>query len=273
MTIFRVQHNKNYTTVNNTICKDNRISWKAKGIWLYAFSRPDTWQFHLNDLINHSTDGKDAVTAGLKELEHAGYLKRSRIRDENGLLGKSEWTFHEIPFTDTYEPKPDYPILDKPILDNPPLVNTENIINTEEQQQAVVFSCLEDIEIPSHEKQWLSKNFPEKHVINAIKWVTHPETKINQSLIQAIKWAVKAKPDVPVDKSLLQVENKKHAMYLEGKIASEGAGYNAGPQYVEIFSTRDQSLPICINYTELGFKEQLNSALKKKNFYEVKEIE
>ena len=71
MTIYRVQHQKNYTCVNNFICKDNRISWKAKGIWLYAFSRPDDWEFHLNDLINHSTDGRDSVRVGLKELEDA----------------------------------------------------------------------------------------------------------------------------------------------------------------------------------------------------------
>lgn len=81
--ICRTIHNKNYTIVNNTICKDNRLSWKAKGIWLYAFSRPDDWTFHIEDLIKQSTDGKDAVRSGLQELQKCGYLKRERIHANN----------------------------------------------------------------------------------------------------------------------------------------------------------------------------------------------
>ena len=68
MAIYRVEHKKDYTVVKNFICKDKRLSWKAKGIWLYAFSRPDDWQFNLSDLINQSTDAKDSVTTCLKEL-------------------------------------------------------------------------------------------------------------------------------------------------------------------------------------------------------------
>lgn len=96
MTIFRVVHNKNYTTVNNTICKDSRLSWKAKGIWLYAYSRPDDWKFHINDLINQSTDGKDAIKAGLKELEKAGYLLRIKGKNKKGQYS-CEWQFFETP--------------------------------------------------------------------------------------------------------------------------------------------------------------------------------
>jgi len=127
MTIYRVQHNKNYTVINNSICSDTRISFKAKGIWLYAFSRPDDWSFCLQDLINQGTNGKDSVVAGLQELENTGYLIRTRIRDEKGRLGSAEWTFFETPqfteektSTDTFEPKTGLPN-----LVNPPLLNTE----------------------------------------------------------------------------------------------------------------------------------------------------
>lgn len=130
MTIFRTQHQKNYTVVNNAICTDNRLSWKAKGIWLYAFSRKDDWTFYLCDLIKQSTDGKDSVSAGLKELEKCGYLKRSRKRDEKGRVSDAEWVFHETPFTVDCEPKPEKPILDNPILDNPPLTSTDYLTST-----------------------------------------------------------------------------------------------------------------------------------------------
>jgi hypothetical protein len=133
MTIFRSEHLKNYTVVNNSIIKDPRLSWKAKGIWLYAFSRPNDWTFHMNDIVNQSTDGKDSVTAGLKELERYGYLLRARTRDSEGqFLQGAEWVFYEISqLTDTFEPEPENPILDNPVLDNPPLLSTDIKLSTE----------------------------------------------------------------------------------------------------------------------------------------------
>ena len=137
MTIFRTIHNKNYTTINNAIIKDSRISWKAKGIWLYAFSRPDDWTFILQDIINQSTDGKDSVTAGLKELENFGYLLRLRSRDSEGrLLPGAEWQFYEISqLTEGCEPKTENTIQAKPYLADPPLLSTDVLPSTKEQQQ------------------------------------------------------------------------------------------------------------------------------------------
>jgi hypothetical protein len=126
MTIYRTEHKKNYTVVNNYIIKDKRLSWKAKAIWLYAFSRPDDWTFHENDIINQSTDKRDSVRSGLKELEDCGYLRRSRNRKADGTFDKdSEWVFHETPLTDTSEPRTENPILENPILENHPLLSTD----------------------------------------------------------------------------------------------------------------------------------------------------
>lgn len=118
MTIFRVSHDKNYTCVNNTIITDPTLSWKAKGIWLYAYSRPDDWQFHMSDLIKHSKDGIDSIRKGLAELEEAGYLIRRYTRDSNNKFLPAEWQFFEIPQVDS-------PSLDFPFTANPMLLNTD----------------------------------------------------------------------------------------------------------------------------------------------------
>lgn len=96
MTIYRVEHNKNYTIINNYIAKDKNLSWKAKGIWMYAFSRPDDWEFHLNDLLNQSTDGRESVRTGIKELEENGYLHRVQKRDK-GQFSNADLIFYETP--------------------------------------------------------------------------------------------------------------------------------------------------------------------------------
>lgn len=141
MSIFRVEHKKNYTVVNNFICKDSRLSWKAKGIWLYAFSRPDDWQFHIDDLINQSTDGREAVRSGLKELEKHGYLAREQKR-ENGQFGKADWVFYEVPQENLTVKeiitKAENPSTVKLPTENHPLLSTDKILNTEKKERESV---------------------------------------------------------------------------------------------------------------------------------------
>lgn len=138
MTIFRVEHRNNYTVVNNFICKDNRLSWKAKGIWLYAFSRPNDWEFNLTDLINQSTDGRESVSSGLKELEQAGYLQRQQKR-EDGKFSKADWVFYETP----QELKKCLPNTENPFAVNPPSGN-QPLLSTDQQST-------EDVCYPSAE--------------------------------------------------------------------------------------------------------------------------
>lgn len=134
MTIYRVTHNKNYTVINNTIATDAKLSWKAKGIWLYAFSRPDDWTFYLKDIMNNGTDGRDSVRAGLKELEECGYLRRSRSRNEDGTFSSEcEWIFYETPLTQQSEPKTDFPTSENPNSENRPLLSTDVKLSTEQQ--------------------------------------------------------------------------------------------------------------------------------------------
>lgn len=147
------------------------------------------------------------------------------------------------------------------------------IENKEENKQqqpaaaAVVFSCLKDLEIPEAVKIRLTESNinNEQDVINAVAYATHPETKINKTLAQAITWAIKEKPQVPINKRNMEEENREYALSLEGKIRSDTANYVAGSTYAEINSA-DASVPICISYTEHGFKEQLNNALRKRKF-------
>lgn len=133
MTIFRSEHKKNYTVVNNYVTTDKRLSWKAKGIWLYAFSRPNDWEFHIEDLIKQSTDGRDSVRAGLKELMDAGYLHKVQKREYN-KFSSAEWVFYEEP-RELKEslPQTGFPSTGNQSTENHPLLSTE-IPSTEKQQ-------------------------------------------------------------------------------------------------------------------------------------------
>jgi len=90
---FKQHKRKNYTVVDNTFINDNNLSWKAKGIMLYLFSRPDDWQVYIKDLINKAADGEKALRSGLKELEKFGYLTRFVERDKKEDLLKQSIKF------------------------------------------------------------------------------------------------------------------------------------------------------------------------------------
>ena len=49
------------------------ISWKAKGIFLFALACNDDI-VRIKDIVAHSVNGCDSVRSGIKELVKAGYL-------------------------------------------------------------------------------------------------------------------------------------------------------------------------------------------------------
>jgi hypothetical protein len=73
----------NFTAIPNTILNDVNLSWKAKGIFSFLASKPDTWQFSMAYIVKQATGGKSSLQSGIKELEEAGYLRRERMYDEN----------------------------------------------------------------------------------------------------------------------------------------------------------------------------------------------
>lgn len=77
----RSHKDKNFSIVDLTNVLDQRLSWKAKGIFLYLISRPPEWKIWTNDLVDKSTDGQTSLYSGLKELEEAGYIHRVKRRD------------------------------------------------------------------------------------------------------------------------------------------------------------------------------------------------
>lgn len=72
---FRVK--KGFTVVQNNIARDNRLSIKAKGLYLVIQSyitMPDR-EWHKTDFMNMVSEGKGAFESAWKELKDNGYIK------------------------------------------------------------------------------------------------------------------------------------------------------------------------------------------------------
>ena len=78
-------------------------------------SLPETWDYTLIGLSHINREKIDAIREAVKELERAGYIVRSRERNEKGQLKGADYIIYEQP----QQPTPDKPILENPMLDNP----------------------------------------------------------------------------------------------------------------------------------------------------------
>jgi len=99
-----IKPKNNFTVVTNNIVNDDRLTLKAKGLYLFLLSKPDNWTFSARLIATQNKDAIDSVNAGLQELEKVGLLSRLPIQGgyiyeifetfqshlvENPLSGKS----------------------------------------------------------------------------------------------------------------------------------------------------------------------------------------
>ncbi len=74
-------------------------------------------EFYIARVTYINKEGLDAITTAIHELEQAGYITRTRVRNEKGQLGEMEYTVYSSPkLNDNYSEKP---VMENPTLDNP----------------------------------------------------------------------------------------------------------------------------------------------------------
>ena len=96
--IIRTQKGESpFVQIDKRPLEDPRLSWRAKGIWAYLLSKPNGWTVQTTDLINHASEGRDAVRAAMGELRDLGYAELLMTRGNAGEATGKEWIIHEMP--------------------------------------------------------------------------------------------------------------------------------------------------------------------------------
>ena len=85
---------------------------------------PETWDYTLAGLSHINREKIDAIREAVRELEKAGYIVRSRERDEKGRLRGADYIIYEQPPISDL-PTLENPTLEKPTLENPTQLNKD----------------------------------------------------------------------------------------------------------------------------------------------------
>jgi hypothetical protein len=108
----------NFTIITNAVLRDENLSFRARGVLACILSRPDNWKTTAESLARESKEGRSAILTTLKELEVAGYMKRTKYRNEKG-----QWVWesfvYDTPQDATKQPESNNPPTGKPTSGEP----------------------------------------------------------------------------------------------------------------------------------------------------------
>jgi hypothetical protein len=63
---------------------DTNLSWEARGVLAYLFSKPEDWTPRMYDIVENGPCEKYKIKGVFKELEEHGYLDREKFRTNDG---------------------------------------------------------------------------------------------------------------------------------------------------------------------------------------------
>ncbi|MFU1798193.1 hypothetical protein ACM1RC_30355 [Paenibacillus azoreducens] len=117
MATYRIKKSGNkappFTRILNEALQDERLSFKARGLLAYMLSKPDNFRFYLDELVKHTTEKKDSIRTGMKELEQLGYVHRYPVKNERGKIMSWELDLYESP---SLRPESGFPVVGNPTL-------------------------------------------------------------------------------------------------------------------------------------------------------------
>lgn len=89
----------NYTLIRNDVLRDQRLSFRSRGILGYLLSLPNNWHTDSVKIAAEGAEGREAVRTCLTELETVGYVIREKIEvpQERGSIFRTAMVVYDTP--------------------------------------------------------------------------------------------------------------------------------------------------------------------------------
>ncbi len=192
MTKYTIKKDQDFVQIPNSILTNPDISLKAKGILAQMLSLPDNWKFSIEGIAGKCKESRECIGNAIKELESAGYVKRTMMHGDDGKITGMEYEIFEEPYAittdeehDDEKPCEEEPSADKSSMDTP---------STEKPSMAIPAK-----EKPSEENPWVNNTKTNKTEENNILYNNTQSNPIpsknkisfNMSEIDRCRWMIK----------------------------------------------------------------------------------
>lgn len=119
---FKLARRSGFAVVYRAVAQDDRLSLKARGLYVLMASLPDNWEYTIAGLAKKAGSGKDQIRSALKELLDVGYLVKEQAHGSDGKFSRNVFVLQEDAPPLSGNPTTGNPMTGKPSTGNP----TEN---------------------------------------------------------------------------------------------------------------------------------------------------
>ena len=200
---------KKYGQTPNEILNNPNISLKAKGMFGYLQSKPNNWDFSVDRMKKQLKEGKDGISATLKELENLGYLLRTPAKTAEGRWDGYTYTLTEKPFAEK-------PLTEKQLTENTQTLSKKELSKKELSKKESSMQTDVCEEFISDEYLNILRNDKRKH-IQLIGWYFQEKKLVfpnkNSADAEIKRWVrdaslLKEYPDKKIVETQKRVEEK-----------------------------------------------------------------
>lgn len=114
---FKLARRSGFAVVYRSVAQDDRLSLKARGLYVLMASLPENWEYTIAGLAKKAGTGRDQIRSALQELLQVGYLVKEQAHGNDGKFAKNVFVLQE-----DAPPLSGKPTTGKPSTENP----TEN---------------------------------------------------------------------------------------------------------------------------------------------------
>lgn len=92
---FKLARRSGFAVVYRAVAQDDRLSLKARGLYVLMASLPDNWEYTIAGLAKKAGSGKDQIRSALKELLDVGYLVKEQAHGSDGKFSRNVFVLQE----------------------------------------------------------------------------------------------------------------------------------------------------------------------------------
>ena len=103
-----------YTQIRNEVARDDRLSYRGRGVLVRLLSNADGFQMTAADLAREGREGRGAILTALRELREAGYIRTTKKQDEHGRWSTQTFVYDTPQPTGVQKPDSGFPDVGSP---------------------------------------------------------------------------------------------------------------------------------------------------------------